>query len=141
MKNTNFPQYIHQNFKKPPTTTELHVGPGSCSSRPPPALSLSSSLETCHLFLKAPQLPWWQCYPKHSPFITWITIRKGLSQKEPIHSIILIIFSWELTLVKPIRHADYFPFKVNFCHNKSDQINYWLKVWSLNSKNKMTIYK
>ena len=50
-----------------------------------------------------------------------MNIRKGVPQKGPIHAIILIILPWELALVKTIMHADDFPFKARFCHNKSDQ--------------------
>lgn len=38
-KDTTFPQYMYQNFKKPPTTTKPYAEPSSCSPRPPPALS------------------------------------------------------------------------------------------------------
>lgn len=80
--------------------------------------------------------------PKHSPFITWITIRKGLSQKEPSHTILLIIFSWELALVKTITHADYSPlfFFLKYIFGTINLVKMslqkWLllKIWTLSAK-------
>lgn len=144
LKDTNFPQYIHQNLKKPPLTTKPYAEPSSRSSRPPALLLSAAAWNPAIFFLKAPKLPWQQCYCKSSPFITRINIRKGLSQKEPIHTIILITFSWELASVKTITHADYSPrplfsFLKYICvttnlTKTSLQKWLWRKLWSINSK-------
>lgn len=118
LKGTSFPQCIHQNFQKSPTTTKPHIGPRSC----PFQTCLQQQPGTLPPSFQSPQVAMGTAPWKHSPFITWINIQKGLSQKGPNYTIILIyIFLRNWHWLKQ-SHMQIISFlKDTFCHNKSDQ--------------------